>query len=396
GWVESSCVLAGPAIAGVLLGIGGPEAAIGFFAAGLGGSTLLVAGLGRAADVAPAADAAEGIRAQATAGFRALSSLPGAGSLVAVMAMQFVLIGALDVLAVVLALNVLDLGSSAAGYLTAAFGAGGVLGAGLALGLVGKRTLLPAIVGAAAAWGVAFALVGVWKLAVPAFLFLAAAGAARALLDVAGRTLLQRAAPPEALARVFGLLEGLLMLGLAVGSLSVPVLIHAAGAGAAFAVVGLSLPALALVRVDALRRIDAGVHAPVEELAVLRGSTIFAALPGPELEGLARSLRLCTYAAGEPVMSEGEPGDSFYLVKRGTLDVTQGGRQLNWLGAGDGFGEIALLHDVPRTATVTARTDVELWELERAPFLAAVTGHVRASEAAARISRQRMGRDALR
>lgn len=395
GWVESSSVLVGPALAGALLGVGGPEAAFGFFAAAVGGSTILVAGLGEASAPAPA-ETAEGLRRQATAGLRALGTVPGAGSVVAVLAMQFAVIGALDVLTVVLALDVLDLGSSAAGYLTAAFGAGGAFGAALALGLVGRRTLVPAIVGAAAAWGVAFALVGVWELAVPAFLLIALGGSARSLLDVAGRTLLQRAAPPEALARVFGLLEGLLMLGLALGSLSVPILIHATGTGTAFAIAGLSLPALAVARLGALRRVDASVHAPVAELAALRSSTIFASLPGPELEGLARSLRLSEWPAGDVLIREGEPGDRFYLVRAGTLHVTSGGRTLSRLGPGDGFGEIALLHDVPRTATVTAGTDVALWELERAPFLAAVTGYVSARQAATTLSRERLERGAIR
>ncbi len=395
GWVESSCVLAGPALAGVLLGIGGPGAAFAVFAGAVALSAVLVAGLA-GASAQGVSETAEGLRRQATAGMRAVASVPGAGSLVAVLAMQFAVIGALDVLTVVLALDTLDLGSSGAGYLTAAFGAGGVMGAVVALGLVGRRTLVPAIVGAATAWGVAFALVGLWQVAVAAFLLIAAGGSARSLLDVAGRTLLQRAAPPEALARVFGLLEGLLMLGLALGSLSVAILIHAAGPGTAFAVAGLALPAVAVVRLAALREVDASVHAPLAELAVLRGSTIFAGLPGPELEGLARSLQRSEWAPGAVVVQEGDDGDRFYLVDQGTLDVESGGRAVSWLGPGDGFGEIALLHDVPRTATVTTRTAAVLWELERAPFLAAVTGHVSARDAATTVSRQRMSRGALR
>jgi hypothetical protein len=395
GWVESSCVLAGPALAGVLLTAGGPEAAFGAFAAGVCVSTLLTAGVGGPVQRIET-EGAEGLLRQATAGLRAVGSVPGSGSLVAVLAAQFAVIGALDVLAVVLAADVLDLGSSAAGYLTAAFGAGGLIGSALALGLVGRRTLIPAILGAAAAWGVAFALVGLWEVAVVAFLLIAAGGSARGLFDVAGRTLLQRAAPPEALARVFGLLEGLLMLGLAVGSLSVPILIEATSPAVAFAVAGLSLPAVALARLGALRRLDAGVHAPLAELAALRASSIFARLPGPELEGLARSLRRSEWAPRDVVVREGDPGDRFYLVKRGELEVWKGDEKLSWLGPGDGFGEIALLNDVPRTATVMARTDVVLWELERGPFLAAVTGHVGAHQAATTVSRQRLARDALR
>lgn len=393
-WVESSSTLVGPALAGVLLGLSGPAAVFAVFSAAVAVSTVLVARLGGTSDAG--VDTVEGLRRRTTAGVRAVRAVPGSGSLIALLAMQFAVIGALDVLAVVLALDVLDLGSSAAGYLTAAFGAGGAAGAALALGLVGRRTLIPAIVGAATAWGVAFALVGAWELAVPAFLLIAAGGSARSLLDVAGRTLLQRAAPPEALACVFGLLEGLLMLGLALGCLSVPILIRAAGTGTAFAVAGLSVPTLALARLGALRRIEAGVHAPVAELAALRASHIFASLPGPELEGLARSLRRREWSPGDVVVREGDPGDRFYLIDAGELDVSADGATVNRLGPREGFGEIALLHAVPRTATVTALTPVSLWELERAPFLAAATGHVSAREAATTLSEERLARGALR
>ena len=74
------------------------------------------------------------------------------------------------------------------------------------------------------------------------------------------------------------------------------------------------------------------------------------------------------------VIREGDDGDLFYVVLEGSLRVTQGGRELRTLGAGAGFGEIALLRDTPRTATVTATTDVALGAVDRDDFLLAVTG----------------------
>ncbi|HSI81786.1 MAG TPA: MFS transporter [Solirubrobacterales bacterium] len=395
GWLESASILAGPAIAGVMLGVGGVEAAVGVFAGFVAVSTLLALGVPGSA-AAPAAQGehdAEGIVAAAAGGLRTVASLPGSGSLVGLLALQFVLIGALDVLAVVLALGVLDLGESGAGYLSASFGAGGLLGAALALSLVGRRGLVAPMLVAALAWSIAFSLVGVWETVAGAFVLIAAAGVARTLLDVAGRTLLQRAAPAEALARVFGLLEGMLMLALAAGSILAPVLVNNFSAGVAFAVCGLLMPVVALLRLRALRRIDSTVHAPVAELAALRRCAIFAPLPAPELEGLATSLEPVEATAGTAVIRRGDVGDRFYLVEEGSLTAHADGVELAELGPGDSFGEIALLRDVARTATVEAATDVRLWALGRAPFLAAVTNHVGARAAADAVTDERLGRE---
>ena len=205
GWIEAVSVLVAPAGAGVLLAVASPGWVFAALAVVVLVAALLVAPLH---GPPPAAEPRPPLE-EALAGFRLLAKEPAARTLVALLSGQFVAIGALDVLYVVLAISVLDLGGSGAGYLNAAFGAGGVAGIAVTVALVGRRRLMPALVLGILAWGAAFALLGTWPTTIGALLLLAVAGAGRSLLDVAGRTILQRTAPGDVLSRVFGVLEGL-------------------------------------------------------------------------------------------------------------------------------------------------------------------------------------------
>jgi CRP-like cAMP-binding protein len=113
---------------------------------------------------------------------------------------------------------------------------------------------------------------------------------------------------------------------------------------------------------------------------------MLAALPEPVVERLAREAVDVSFRAGMPIVREGEAGDRFYVVRSGTVEIV--GRTF---GPGTGFGEIALLRDVPRTATAMAVTDAELVALERGPFVAAVTGHAPAAAAADTVVAARLG-----
>jgi Cyclic nucleotide-binding domain len=286
----------------------------------------------------------------------------------------------------VLAVSVLGLGGSGAGYLNAAFGAGGVLGILATIALVGRARLVPPLVLGVAAWSGAFALLGARPSTWSAFFLLGVAGVGRTVLDVAGRSLLQRLAPPDLLARLFGALEGIAMAGLAAGSLLAPLLVHLVGARTAVACAGAILPLVVVLSFRRLYAVDAAATAPVVEIALLRSLPLFAPLGGPTLESLARSLELRLMPAGADVVVAGESGAHYYAVADGELTVSVGGV----LRRGDGFGEIALLKDVPRTATVTASTDVRLYALEKDDFLTAVTGHAAARAAADRLVQERL------
>jgi CRP-like cAMP-binding protein len=378
GWIEAVSVLAAPAGAGVLLAVASP---------GWVFAVLAVVALAGALVVAPVQGPP---LEEALAGFRLLAKEPAARTLVGLLGGQFVAIGALDVLYVVLAISVLDLGGSGAGYLNAAFGAGGVAGIGVTVALIGRRRLMPALVLGVLVWGAAFGLLGAWPTTIGALLLLAAAGAGRSLLDVAGRTILQRTAPGDVLSRVFGVLEGLSMAGLALGSLLTPALVSLFGARWAIVGIGALLPLAVLLASRRLLEIDRRAPVPVVEIALLRSLPLFSPLGAPALEGLARSLAKLEAPAGRTVIREGEPGDRFYVIADGELEVSAQGREVRTIGRAEGFGEIALLENVPRTATVTARTDSRLYALDKPSFLASVSSHPRATGEAKRLVRERL------
>jgi MFS family permease len=386
GWIEALSVLVAPAGAGVLLAVASPGWVFAALAAVVLVAAFLVAPL---KGPPPAAEPRPPLE-EALGGFRLLAKEPATRTLVALLGGQFIAIGALDVLYVVLAISVLDLGGSGAGYLNAAFGAGGVAGIAVTVALVGRRRLMPALVLGILAWGAAFALLGAWPTTIGALLLLAVAGAGRSLLDVAGRTILQRTAPGDVLSRVFGVLEGLSMAGLALGSLLTPALVSLFGARWAIVGIGALLPLAVLLASRRLLEIDRRAPVPVVEIALLRSLPLFSPLGAPALEGLARELAELRVPAGTAVVREGEPGDRFYVVAEGDLDVSAQGRELRTIGRGEGFGEIALLENVSRTATVTARTDTRLYALDKPSFLASVSSHPRAAGEADRLVRERL------
>jgi hypothetical protein len=291
GWADSAGLLVAPALTGAVLGLSGPGTVFAVCAGIALAAATAVLGLLRTRSRKAAGDgrAVADTLAELAAGLRAVGASPVVRLLMQLLGAQYVVIGAFDVLAVVLAIDVLGLGDAGAGYLNAAYGAGGVLGAVATVALIGRRAA-PWLLGGAALTGASLIVLGAFPTVLGAFVLLAGAGAGRIVLDVAGRTLLQRAAPYDVLSRTFGLLEALSMACLALGSILVPALIAAGGTSAALIVSGALLPGLALLRLRTLLAIDAAATVPIVELSLLRSLNIFAPLPAPVLEGLARSL----------------------------------------------------------------------------------------------------------
>jgi MFS family permease len=238
--------------------------------------------------------------------------------------------------------------------------------------------------------GAPLLLVGVWPHTGVAVVVFAAIGLSMIVGDVSGYTILQRSTPGDVLARVFGVLHSLFYATVAVGAIVAPALIDALSVRWALVVVGALLPLLsALARTSLLAVDTAPVHP--RELELLRTIPIFAPLPAPTLERLASRLLPVRAAAGERIIREGEHGDRFYVVVDGEIEISLDSGPPRVEGPGSYFGEIALLRDVPRTATVSARTDVELYALEREDFLGAVTGHSASAEAADVVVGSRLG-----
>jgi hypothetical protein len=309
---------------------------------------------------------------------------------VGLYAAQTLLLGALSVLVVVTALDLLHRGDSTVGVLNAAIGVGGLIGALAAFTLIGRKRLASDFGLGIVLWGAPLAAIGIWPHSWVAIAALAVVGLGNTLVDVAGLTLLQRTAPPDVVARVFGVLMMLLTGTIGLGAAVTPVLIDAVGTRWALIVTGAFLPTLAALTWRQLVAIDAEARVP-EALSLLQAIPIFASLPAPTLERLASELEAVPAPAGTVVIRQGDHGDRFYIVESGQLRVTVDGAQTRELGPGDSFGEIALLRDVPRTATVEAVTDTRLQALGREAFLDAVTGHAPSARAADVVVGARLG-----
>ncbi len=384
--IEGLGTLVGPLIAGVIVatadaGVVFVLGAIAYVASALALAAIRVEGRLRFAHQRTQTDL--------TAGIRLVAREPQPRLIVALFFAQTLVRGALNVLIVVIAFRLLHAGGGWVGFLSAAVGAGILAGGFASLALTGRRLALPFALGLVL-WGIPIALVAAAPHRLAALLLLAAVGVGNALEDVAGIALLQRLASDDLLGRVFGVLFGAATAGMGIGAITAPALISGLGVRGALVATGALLPALVALSWRALRQIDGAADAPTEALALLDRVPMFAPLPLAAKEQLAKSLVRVSVPAGGEVIAEGDAGDRFYIVGGGRLQVTRDGRQLRELTAGDSFGEIALLRDVPRTATVTASADAELYALGRSDFIDAATGHAAGRAAGDEIVRERL------
>jgi MFS family permease len=388
--IESVGYFAGPALGGVILAVSNVETVFALTAAAFLWSALMLALIRKHVTEPP--HEARGSRGhEALAGFRTIWHDSRLRLIVGLFACQTLVYGAFVVLTAVAAIRLLGLGSPGIGYLNAALGVGGLIGGVAAVALVGVRKLALTFGVALVFWGLPILLVGLWTDAAPALVLIGFAGLALTLVDVAGFTLLQRITPDDVMGRVFGVLHSAFYATSGIGAIVAPALVDGFGVRAALIVTGALVPILAIPSLGLLARIDRTVTVPVAELARLRAIEMFAPLPAPTLEALASSLVRVDVPAGQTVFRQGDHGDRFYIVDSGEVEIVIDGDVANVLGPDDYFGEIALLRDIPRTATARARTAAQLYALDRDTFLGAVTGHAASTEAAEGVVVARLG-----
>jgi MFS family permease len=378
--IGSASMFAGPALGGVLLALSGPAAVFAANAGVFVWSAALLLRIPRdeppqGAEHAPALPAlVDGFRAVAREGrLRLIIGLTGAQALVG---------GGFQVLIVVFALRLVGTNNAGVGWLFASLGIGSFVGALVVAALAGRQRLAGDFGVGVLLWGLPIALLAAWPNLGYGIVLVAVIGLGNTLVDVSGITLLQRSTDDEVLGRVFGVLESLILGALAIGAIVMPAVVAGLGPRGALVAAGLFLPTLVVVLWRRLNAIDRAAHVAAAPLAVLRNVPIFAPLPVPTLERLAGLAMPVSAPAGQAVFSQGEHGDRFYVIESGRAQIDVDGTPTRELGAGDFFGEIALLRDVPRTATVRALDDLQLYALERDDFIGVVTGYAPSLEAA--------------
>jgi predicted MFS family arabinose efflux permease len=398
GWssfMDGIAIFVGFVLAGVITEAVGAWAVLALCALLSVVSVLLVRGVHVPVTVLADGDAPSEMRA-ALEGLGVLRRSAGAMALLLLMASTSVVLGSNEALAVAFTDEVLEQPESTAGLMAGGFGLGIALGGATITSVARRETLAPVVLAGALLLGLSELSVAFMGALAPVFIAMLLVGIGIALILVSARTLLQRTTDPDVLARVLAVQEGVHMIGLTVGYIIGPLVILAIGARYAFVPIGVLVLLVGLFSYRSIRSLDARAKVPEREIALLGAVPFLTGLPPYELERLARGAQWEDVRTGADVVRQGEPGNSYYLVDEGELSIAVDGEaQPNTLTHGDGFGEIALLHSVPRTATITALRDSTLLVVSAADFLGAVTSCPDGEEQAREIARARLaGRQA--
>ena len=384
GFLDSAATLVGPLLAAVLLQYTDVAVVFAVAAAASLWAAALLARVRYDAPPRPPARRPDLLR-EAAEGIRAVTRSRDLAIIVGLAGAQAFTKGALTVLSVVVAIELLGTGESGAGAIMTAVGVGAVIASLSASLLVGTSRLGAWYAVGVGLWGLPIALVGVFPEQAVALVLLAFVGVGNALIDVAGFTLLGRLAPDEVLARVFGVLESLVAVFIGIGAVAASLMIGWLGVPGALIAIGLVCPVLAAAAWRRLRGLDQTVHALDADLALLGRVPMFATLPLPSIEQLARGLDSVSVPQGAAVFTEGDVGDRYFVIESGEADVVGDGRVVATLGPGEGFGEIALLRRTRRTATVVARSPLRLRTLRSERFLPVVLGYTASAREAAEV-----------
>jgi len=371
--ISSVAMFAGPALGGVLLALSGPAAVFALTGALTLLSALFVFLVPR--DKPPEPAERPHFMAELTAGFSATIRRPALRVVIGLSAAIAIVDGVLEVLLVLVALQLLHGSNATLGWLNAAVGIGSIAGAFIVAVYATRRKLAGGFAIGLLLSSLPIAATAAISSMAPALVLVGIIGIGAVFCQVNGITLLQRSAENEVMGRVFAVLECVMLAGLAIGSVAAPGIVNLLGLRGALIASGVFVPVLVAWLWPSVRRIDAESLIAEEPLELLRRIEIFAQLPEPVLERLAAGTTSISVGADQIVVSRGEVGNHFYAIAAGKVAVDLDDGTTRELGPGDSFGEIALLRDVPRTATVRAIEPLQLYAVQRDDFLAAVTGH---------------------
>lgn len=421
---ESLSFFVGPAIAGLLLAISGIPEVFVFNALTFVWSATLVAMSGRveadaAADPVPAdgeqsaavpsltasetpaerldtdtdtdedAPSGPGFAGEAIAGFAEIWRNKDLRLVTWLISAQTIVAGASVVFTVSIAIDMVGLGAKGVGYLDALLGVGAIIGGLVAIGRASRHTMGVDLGIGVVLWSLPLLLVAIAPNTVAAVATMVLLGFANPLVDVNYDTILQRVTPDRVMGRVFGASETALISTMALGSALMPLLIHWIGLRWGLVVIGAGVAAMAVPCFPALRSLDRRLDVP-EGLELLLALPLFAPLSRPVVERFARRLERVEVPAGQAIIVEGDVGDRFYIIESGSVVATFGSVELSTAGPGEPFGEIALLRNVARTATVTATEPTVVFALDREDFLAVVIGDADSRRSAEALASRRI------
>jgi len=377
GTLESLAVFVGPALGGLLLMVTSVPVVFAVTVAALVVAMVAIVTI-RPQDrpnavAVVASDDSVSIFRELSAGFRTIFGDPDLRVVTGQVCAQTFIGGASKVFLVVVAVQIVGTGAEGVGLLEAVLGIGALIGGLIAIARASRQRLGWDMTLGVVLWSVPLLLVAAFPHLSVVIAVLVIVGAANPVVDINLDTIVQRMTPEHRMARVFGALDTCYITTQALGSLAMVPLLDLVGLQWALVVIALPVAVAAVLSLGRMRRLDARLGAP-ESLGLLRGIPWFDSLTPATQEALARSLVRRALPAATTIVAEGESGDELYIVESGRVEVTQGGRVLREQDAGTYFGEIALLRDTPRSATVTALTDTVLLAMRREEFLAAVTG----------------------
>jgi predicted MFS family arabinose efflux permease len=379
--IESLAFFLGPALGALLVTATSVQVVFLLNAATFLLSAVLVWGIhpiagptpGDEGDSADDDEPKEGMLSEMAGGFRHIVRDRDLVMVAILVCTQTIVAGATAVYGVVLAVDILKTGPQGVGIIDSVFGIGAIVGGFYAIARSTRNRLAGDLAMGTVLWSMPLLLIAIYPSPVTVFAAAILLGFGNPLVDVNFATIVQRLTPDAVLGRVFGAYEGALIAGMALGSAVTPFLISSFGLQWALAILALVVGIPALSFIPRCLRLDGTLRAPAGT-ALLRGIAIFSPLSPVKIESLAGSLTTETAAAGTAIVREGDVSDRFLVIVSGRVEVTQGGEHLRFEGPGEFFGEIGLLRDVARTATVTALEDTTLYSLARDDFLDAVNG----------------------